>query len=77
MDDVADVDLAHAGDPVDRRGEPGIAELYIGCFDERLVGLDGALQLRHLRGLGIDQLRVAQPFSLPAGYSGRDWPGHS
>ena len=57
MDDVADIDLAHAGDAIDRRGQAGVAELDIGRFDQRLVGFDGALQLRHLRRLRLDQLR--------------------
>ena len=62
MDDVADVDLPHAGDAVDRRGQAGIAELDIGRFDQGLVGFDGALQLRDLRRLGLDQLRGGPAF---------------
>ena len=62
MDDVADVDLTHAGDAVDRRGQAGIAELDLRRFDERLVGFDGILQLRHLRLLGVDQLRGGPAF---------------
>ena len=45
VDDVADIDLPYAGDPVDRRGQPGVVELHLGRFDQRLVGFDGALQL--------------------------------
>src|SRR4029077_19051674 len=33
-----------------------ILELYPGCLNERLVGLDGILQLPHLRLLGLGQL---------------------
>ena len=40
MDDVADVDLTHAGHAIDRRGQAGVAELDLGRFDQRLVGLD-------------------------------------
>ena len=64
VDDVADVDLSYAGDAVDRRGQPRIAELRPSPLDQRLVGLDGRLQLRHLRLLGFDQLRSG-PALLP------------
>jgi hypothetical protein len=37
VDDVAYIDLAHAGNPRDRRGELGVFELHLGGFDERLV----------------------------------------
>ena len=30
MDDVADIDLPHAGDPGNRRSQPGVAELDLG-----------------------------------------------
>ena len=48
--------------PVDRRGQAGIAELDICRLDERLVRFDGALQLRHLRRLRVDQLRGGPAF---------------
>ena len=67
MDDVADVDLAHAGDARDRRRQPRIAKLDVGLFDQRLVGLDGILQLRHLRLLGVEQLRRCISFALQLG----------
>src|SRR5262245_19134546 len=57
MNDVADVDLPNADNAIDRRGQPGVAELHLRGFDERLVRLDGALQLRHLRLLSVEQLR--------------------
>src|ERR1700730_7761656 len=56
VDDVANVDLTNAGHSIDRRGQPGVAELYLRGFNERLVRLDGVLQLHHLRLLGVDQL---------------------
>ena len=57
MDDVADIDLTDADDAVDRRSQPRVAELNVGGIDERLIGFDGVLQLRHLRLLGVQQLR--------------------
>ena len=57
MDDVAQVDLADADDAVDRRRQSRVAELNVGGIDQRLIGFDGVLQLRHLRLLGIHQLR--------------------
>ena len=64
MDDVADVDLPDAGHAIDRRGQPGIAELDLGLLDHRLVGLDRALQLRDLRLLRVGQLRRRKAFVL-------------
>ena len=57
MDDVAHVDLTDADDAVDRRRQARVAELHVGGIDQRLIGFDGGLQLRHLRLLGVDQLR--------------------
>ena len=57
MNDVADVDLADAGDAGNGRGQARIAELDVGLVDLRLVGLHGGLELRHLRRLRLDQLR--------------------
>ena len=57
VDDVADVDLTDAGDAIDRRGQARVAELNVRGVDQRLIGFDGALQLRHLRLLGVQQLR--------------------
>ena len=48
--------LTDAGDAVDRRRQLRVAELHICGVDERLIRLDGCLQLRDLRLLGIDQL---------------------
>src|SRR5262249_3619523 len=66
MNDVADVDLSYAGDSVDGRGELRIAELRLRPLDHRLVGFDRSLQLRDLRGLGLDQLRSRPPL-IPQG----------
>ena len=57
MDDVADVDLTDTDDTIDGRCQPCVTELHIGGIDERLIGFDCVLQLRHLRLLGIQQLR--------------------
>src|SRR3984893_15384072 len=56
VNDIAYVDLTNADKSIDRRRQPGIAELHFRRLDERLVRLDGALQLRDLRLLGLDQL---------------------
>src|SRR6185295_14226808 len=55
-DDIAHVDLADASDAIDRRSQARIAELQLGRVDDRLVCLNGVLQLRHLRLLGVEQL---------------------
>src|SRR5262249_14678209 len=52
-----DVDLSDADNAVDRRRQPGIAELHLCRFDQSLVGLDGGLELTDLRLLRFDQLR--------------------
>src|SRR6202035_3941709 len=57
MDDVAYVDLTDADDAVYRRRQTRVAELNVGGIDERRLGFDGVLQLRHLRLLGVEQLR--------------------
>jgi len=62
MDDVAHVDLSDAGDAIDRRGQPRVAELDVGSFDQRLVRFDRALQLRNLCRLSLDQLRRCPAF---------------
>src|SRR5271169_2335242 len=46
MDDVANVDLPNADHSIYRRSQPCVAELHVRGFDERLVRLDGRLQLR-------------------------------
>ena len=67
MNDVADVHLTHPGNPIDRRGQAGVAELDICRLDQGLVGFDGALQLRHLRRLCLDQLRGGPTFLAELG----------
>ena len=67
MNDVADVHLTHPGDPIDRRCQAGVTELDICRLDQGLVGLDGALQLRHLRRLRLDQLRGGPTFLAELG----------
>ena len=57
MNDIAHVDLTDAGDAIERRRQTRVAELYVGSVDERLIGLDGILQLRDLRFLGVEKLR--------------------
>ncbi len=59
-DDVADIDLADADDAVDRRGQPRVAQLHVRGVDERLVGLDRALELRDLRLLRVQELRCGE-----------------
>ena len=56
MDDVADIDLSHAGDSRNRRRQPGIAQLDFGLLDQRLIGFDRTLQLGDLRLLRVGQL---------------------
>ena len=57
MNDVTHVDLTDAGDAVERRRQPRVAELYVSSVDECLIGFDGILQLRDLRLLGVQELR--------------------
>src|ERR1700730_6937218 len=61
MDDVTYVDLTDAAAAVYRRRQPGVAELNVGGIDERRIGFDGVLQLRHLCLLGVQQLRRGIP----------------
>src|SRR6185369_10512391 len=56
-DDVAQIDLTDASDAIDRRRQTRVAELHVRLLDERLVRFDGALQLRHLSLLRLNQLR--------------------
>ena len=74
--DVADVDLAQAGAPVDRRDDVGVAENGVHVADGGLVGFDLRLLLRDERVLGIDlllrdgeraDLRVAVEVALRVG----------
>ena len=49
MDDIAGIDLADAGAPVDRRADRGVAQVGTRGFDQRVVLLHQRLVLRHLR----------------------------
>ena len=55
-DDVAHVDVTNAGHSIDRRRQAREAELHLRGVSQRLVSLNGVLQLRDLRLLGLDQL---------------------
>jgi hypothetical protein len=55
-DDVADIDLTNADHAIDRRRQARVAELHLRSFNQCIIGLDGRLQLPHLRLLGLDQL---------------------
>ena len=54
--DVADIDLAQADAPGNRRRHPCIAELQPGVIHHPAIRLDHALVLAHQRGLGIELL---------------------
>jgi hypothetical protein len=56
MDDIARIDQANAGDAVKRRSNRGVAQLGLGIFDGRLVGLDDLLVLGDEGALGIGLL---------------------
>ncbi|MCY1401451.1 hypothetical protein D9M71_165690 [compost metagenome] len=53
---VADVQLAQAQAPGDRRTNPGEFKVQPGIADRRLVGLDRPLVLAHQGGLGVQGL---------------------
>ena len=57
MNDVADIEQAYAGDPVERRHQFRIAQLSLGVFDRRLIGFDNGLFLSDLRLLRVHLLR--------------------
>ena len=61
MNDVADIDLANAGDAIDRRGELGVAQIDAGRIDQRFVRFDRGLQLAELSLLRFDQLGRRKP----------------
>ena len=56
VDDVADVDLAQAGDAGDRRLDLGVVELGLGVGDRRVIGRDLRGQLLHGGALGVGLL---------------------
>ena len=56
IDDVADVDLAQAGDARDRRLDLGVVELGLGVEDGGIVGRDLRGQLRNGGALGVGLL---------------------
>ncbi len=56
VDDVADIDLAQAGDTRDRRPDGGIVELGLRVGDRGIVGGDLRGQLLHGRALGVGLL---------------------
>jgi hypothetical protein len=56
MHDVADVNEAQADAAADRCGDPGITELQLGIVNRPLVRFNGAIELAHKRGLGIELL---------------------
>ena len=60
VDDVARVDQADAGAPVDRRGDGGVLELGTGAVDGGRVALDLRGQLRDERALRVDGLLACQ-----------------
>src|SRR5262249_4541858 len=66
-DDGGDVDLTQARDAMNGRRQAGVTKLHLRGFDERLVRFDGVLQLRHLRGLSIEELRGGIPFGRQLG----------
>src|SRR6202035_5368528 len=41
VDDIAEVDLSNACHSVDRRRQPGVAQLHVRRFDKGLVGFHG------------------------------------
>src|SRR2546426_627169 len=55
--------LAEADMAIDWRGDGGVAELRLGALDPGLVGLDGGLQIVHLRLLLVDRLLRAGAFA--------------
>ncbi len=67
MNDVADVDLPDACYSRDGRGQAGVAQLNFCLIDQRLVRLDGGLQLVDLGLLRLDQLRRGVTFIPEAG----------
>jgi len=56
VNDVADIEKANPGDPVERGRQLGIAQLGLGIFDRRLIGFDRGLLLRDHRLLRGDLL---------------------
>ena len=56
IDDVADIDLAQAGDARDRRLDRGVIDLGLGVGDRGVVGRDLRGQLRHGGALGVGLL---------------------
>ena len=64
MDDVADVHLAQADAPADRRGDVRIGKLQLGVVDRRLVGLNRAFELAYARRLRIELL-LGDDFRFP------------
>src|SRR6202161_2187913 len=64
MDDVAFVDLSDAGDPVDRGGQPGVAQIDLRVLDNRLIAFHRSLKLSDLGLLGIDELTGRKAFCL-------------
>ena len=78
VDDVADVDLAQAGDARDRRFHLGIVELGLGIEDGRIVGRQlrgqlgngGALGIGLLPGREFAELGVALQIEIGVGQIG-------
>src|ERR1700730_295186 len=71
VNDIAYVDLTNADHSIDRRRQPGVAELHLRGFDERLVRFYGALQLRYLRVLSLYQLRRRPAFISEVGVTSK------
>ena len=56
MDNVADVDLANAGDAIDRRRQLGVAQIRPRLLDDAFIGLHHGLKLGQLGLRGVDEL---------------------
>ena len=48
MNDVADIEQADSGDPIERRHQLGVAQLGLGVLNRRLIGFDRGFELRDL-----------------------------
>jgi hypothetical protein len=62
VNDVADIEQANSGDPVERRHQFRVAELGFSKFDRCLIGFDNRLFLSNLRLLRGELLLGCIPF---------------